>query len=57
VSGLSDFIALFEYSAKFSAGNLDTTRNDRCGVAQIDDPHLASVFDAPPVSQFRGGVG
>jgi hypothetical protein len=44
------FITLSEYSAQLSARDLNATRNDQRGIAEIDDPYFATVFDTPPVS-------
>jgi len=42
VSPAKDFV-------KFSAGDVDASRHDQCGVAEVDDPDLASAIDFPSV--------
>lgn len=38
--------------AELSAGLFDTTGHDQRGIAEVDDPDLAAVIDAPPMTQF-----
>jgi hypothetical protein len=43
--------------AEFEACGLDAARDDQRGVAEIDDPYFAAVFDAPPVAQLGRQIG
>jgi hypothetical protein len=43
-------VSLSEYSAEFTPCDLDSTRNDESGIAEIDDPYFATVFDTPTMA-------
>lgn len=45
-------VPLRENPTEFRAGHRDTPGNDQGGFAQIDEPDLTAVFDAPPSAKF-----
>ncbi|MEI6403238.1 MAG: hypothetical protein WCP59_13730 [Actinomycetota bacterium] len=56
-AGEAGLVAVAEYSAEFAACGLDAAGDDECGIAEIDDPDFATLFDAPSVTQFGRQIG
>ena len=55
--GEAGLVAASEHAAEFAARGLYAARNDQGGIAEIDDPYVAAVFDAPPVSKLGRQIG
>jgi transcriptional regulator with XRE-family HTH domain len=56
-AGEAGLVAVSEHVAEFAACGLHAARDDQGGVAEIDDPYFAAVFDAPPMAKLGRQIG
>ena len=56
-AGEAGLVAVSEHAAEFAPCGLHAARNDQGGIAEIDDPYFAAVFDAPPVAKLGRQIG
>ena len=51
-TGESGFVAVPKRAAKFEACGLYATRDDECGISEIDNPYFTALFEAPTVAKL-----
>jgi hypothetical protein len=56
-AGEASLVAVSEHVAEFAACGLYAARDDQGGIAEIDDPYFAAVFDAPPAAKLGRQIG
>ena len=56
-AGEAGLVAVSEYVAEFAARGLYAARDDQGGIAEIDDPYFAAVFETPPVAKLGRQIG
>ena len=56
-AGEAGLVAVSEHVAEFAARSLYAARDDQRGIAEIDDPYFAAVFDAPSVAKLGRQIG
>ena len=56
-AGQAGLVAVSENVAEFATCGLHPARDDQGGIAEIDDPYFAAVFDAPPMAKLGWQIG
>ncbi len=53
-AGQALLVSLCEHAPEFSPGSTDASGHHQRGVAEVNEPNLSTVVDAPAVTEFRG---